>query len=78
MFTVKGSMTDTKLQTDFSYTVEVINDSPYFKQALKEQRVVLGDVGTYELPTPEDKENMAISVKTSLIKGDPLPAFIKY
>jgi len=36
IFTVKGSLSDTKLKTDFSFNVEVINDPPYFKQALRD------------------------------------------
>jgi hypothetical protein len=39
--------------------------------------VVLGDTGIYELPTAEDKENLLITIKSTLQKGDPLPGFIK-
>jgi len=38
--------------------------------------VVLGDTGIYELPTAEDKENLPITIKSTLLKGDPLPGFI--
>ncbi len=33
-FNVEGSLSDTKMETDFKFTVTVFNDPPYFKQPL--------------------------------------------
>ena len=76
IYTIKGSLTDTKLSTDFVFSVQVINDPPYFKQSLRDQRVVLGDSWTYELPITEDKELLPVSIKAT-VKSEVLPAFIK-
>jgi hypothetical protein len=75
-FTIKGSLSDTKLSTDFVFGVQVVNDPPYFKQALRDQRVVLGDTWTYELPMTEDKELLPVSIKAT-VKSEVLPPFIK-
>ncbi len=39
---------------------------------------MLDSAMTYELPTPEDKEGLTVTIKTALIRSEPLPSFIKY
>jgi hypothetical protein len=56
-------LSDSKAATDFSFSVNVFNEPPYFKQGLKDQKVKIGLKGTYELPMTEDKELLTVKTK---------------
>ncbi len=62
-FIIKGQLSDSKAATDFSFSVNVFNEPPYFKQGLKDQKVKIGLKGTYELPMTEDKELLTVKTK---------------
>ncbi len=80
-FNVEGSLTDTKLETSFKFTVIIFNDPPYFKQPLVGSVTVsVGYNQTYILPQAEDREGqpfkITYNVKTAA--NGPLPSFIKF
>jgi len=56
-FKVKGSLSDTKMDTEFKFEVTVFNDPPFFKQPLISSiNVRVGFNYTYVLPEAEDRE----------------------
>ena len=79
MFNVKGYITDSKLNTEFEFTIEVFNLPPQFKQLPKDLNAVIDIQKTCDLPQGEDDEGLSIQykLKTAENKG-PLPSFMKY
>jgi hypothetical protein len=74
MFTVKGQVSDSKLEMDFSFKVETYNTPPHMKDKIPDITVLLGTPITYTLPSIEDEEGLPIKIQPSL----PLPAFVDY
>jgi hypothetical protein len=74
IFTVKGEVTDSRLITEFSFSILVYNTPPKLKENIKDLTVYLGNPLSYKLPTIEDEEGLAIKIKPLLS----LPAFVEF
>lgn len=74
MFIVKGTMSDSRLSTEFDFKIEVFNNPPHLKERLADQTVKLGVLSTYTLPSIQDEEGLAVKISPQL----PLPSFTEY
>lgn len=50
IFNVKGYITDSQLITDYSFTIEVFNLPPKFKQLPKDLKAVINTQMIFDLP----------------------------
>jgi hypothetical protein len=57
---IRGQLTDSHLSTEFTLSLNVINDPPFFEYPLKDQRVYLYNEFKYFLPTIIDEEGMQV------------------
>ena len=71
---MKGSMSDSRLSTEFDFKIEVLNNPPHLKERLADQSVKLGVLSTYTLPSIQDEEGLAVKISPQL----PLPSFTEY
>ena len=79
-FLIKGTLEDTRLSTNFQFSVTVINKAPIFSggKTLRDITLSLNSIEEVEIPQVEDVEGLPFKVKPSLADGSPLPTFIKY
>ncbi len=74
IFNLKGYITDSQLITDYSFTIEVFNLPPKFKQLPKDLKAVINTQMIFDLPEGEDEEGLTISYKVINADGEgPLP-----
>lgn len=60
IFNVEGFITDSKMNTEYSFTIEVFNLPPRFKQLPKDLKSVINTLMTFDLPQYEDDEGLPI------------------
>ena len=79
-FPIKGVLTDSRLSTNFQFSITVTNKPPAFTggQTLKDTIVTLNTQVEIDVPPVEDEEGLPFKVKPALADGSPLPSFIKY
>ena len=74
VFKVKGILSDSRLSSDFSFTVEVFNNPPSMNGNLADQTIFLSVPSIYTIPKIEDEEGLKIKERPVM----PLPWFITY
>ena len=65
-FKVSGYITDTQLSSPFSFIMTILNDPPYFQEALTDQTIILNSIVTYNLPSSTDLEKLPFTITVSL------------
>ncbi len=63
IFNEKGYLTDTKLTSDFDFTIEVYNLPPKFKQYPKNLKASIIVENTFDLPQADDEEGLPLKYK---------------
>jgi hypothetical protein len=74
IFTVNGFLSDSRLQTPFTFDIEVYNRPPELKSPLEDQSLRVDETKTYTLPSIEDFEGLPVRIEPTY----PLPLFIRY
>lgn len=74
--TIKGYLSDTNMQTDFSFSVYVFNEPPFFETSLKDQKLMLGYEADYVFPPTKDQEDLPFKISLQTANKEPLPEFI--
>ena len=78
MSIVRVILSDSKLINEYSFTVTVKNNAPYFEHSLRDLKLSLNSDYEYLLPPITDKEKLPFKVLVSLSNGHPLPSLVKF
>ena len=71
-------LSDSRLTTEYKFSLTVENRAPYFEQKLKDIRFSLNSEFKYKLPLITDKESLPVRVTISMEDGSRLPPNIRY
>jgi hypothetical protein len=71
--TIKGYLSDTNMQTDFSFSVYIFNEPPFFETSLRDQKLMLGYEADYIFPPTKDEEDLPFKVSLQTSNKEPLP-----
>jgi hypothetical protein len=71
-------LTDSRLTTEYKFSLTVENHAPYFEQKLRDIKLSLNSDFKYKLPLITDKENLPFRVIPTMEDGSPLPPNIFY
>jgi hypothetical protein len=66
------------MSTEFIFSLNVINDPPFFEYPLKDQQVYLYNDFRYFLPPIIDEEGLPVKFSVSLADKSRMPDFIKF
>ena len=66
------------MSTEFIFSLNVINDPPFFEYPLRDQRVFLYNEFQYFLPTIIDEEGLKVKLSVSSADNSRMPDFIKF
>lgn len=75
-FPIKGHLSDTNMQTDFTFSVYIFNEPPFFESTLRDQRLMLRYEALYVFPNIKDIEDLPFRIKLQTTNNEPLPSFI--
>ena len=75
---IKVVLSDSRLTTEYKFSLTVENRAPYFEKNLRDIKLSLNSEFKYKLPLITDKENLPVRVTISMEDGSRLPPNINF